>query len=104
MPSQVTSKAAGCLVRVGPSSGVAWAMDSLTEVTRMVTGDKWKAKKPNQFYHQNTNTRRKPGVDTISYPMGSVPFFYFSYSRFLEIQSQRRNSQFPKKDSIPKSQ
>lgn len=30
---RVTTKAVGCLVRVGPSSGVAWAMDSLTEVT-----------------------------------------------------------------------
>lgn len=30
---RVTTKAVGCLVRVGPSSAVAWAMDSLTEVT-----------------------------------------------------------------------
>lgn len=30
---RVTTKAVGYLVRVGPSSGVAWAMDSLTEVT-----------------------------------------------------------------------
>lgn len=30
---RVTTKAVGCLVRVGPSSGVAWTMDSLTEVT-----------------------------------------------------------------------
>lgn len=88
---RVTTKAVGCLVRVGPSSGVAWAMDFLTEVTPHGDREQIEGKEdPSALSPKPHYKERKPGADSISYPMGSVPFLYFS--------------QFPKKDSIPKSQ